>query len=1445
MSRLAGWGFVCVCFAFFGVMPVSVALATEAPIASYPFDEGEGETAHDSSSSHDGTIEGAAWVRGKYGSALKFDSEAEDILTVPNAPELQMTEAFTLEAWVRPTASGTYAPVLTKETSSYFSYGLEAEGEEAGVPAGRVAASTFREESVNGVGQLLLKTWSHLAATFDGEQLRLYVDGELVNSAAVSPPAGTGGPLEIGGASSFWIEGYFDGKIDEVRLYDRALAAEEIESDMKTPVGSTEGSEIPEEPECEDLSATAVPGSPVHLLLPCEGPGELTYEIASEPEHGSLSSFNSALGTVDYSFEPGFSGNDAFTFQAENAAAKSLPATATIEPCGAPEVEASGALTEPETPGVTLSIGAWEGYPYCHVGAEEAYVKDFQIFVDEELVYSEEQECEPPESPCYGGYEYGLQLPYAKVIGTHTIRIEAEDQFGNKAEPLEWTETTPAEGTIATIPPEAEDLKGSKGCETPKNRAGKYVIKGHVLYGTECADIIAVHPGIKTYHGGPGDDTIRGGGLPERILGESGSDTVFAGRGSDTISGGSGDDRLNGGSGDDHIRGGADDDTLIGGAGGDHIIAGNGDDLVQGGATSDTLVGGAGDDTLSYADGVTPGFEANPETGSSNPETDLVPGFPEKHGERGVYVNLSGSPAEIGDDSAVARFGGGSDKIEEEDFENVIGTSFADLIVGSSEANVIDAGGGTDIVRGGGGNDQIYGGADSDYLDGGGSQGANTVHGGAGSDLCLNGGEEASCESSNPEEGVKAPSLGSIWVGLLEPDDPESPAADLYLRGSELADSVTATYSSKEVSFTAQGKGTGRFDTAANEVGGCEVTETAAHCPISGLGSIVMSGGAGHDVFKANGFPTGMSVTLLGGADSDVLEGGGKSEDVLVDGPGEGADSLHGNNGDDALFANGGRDHLYGGAGNDLFVSSTVCDQDTIKGEGGSDNANWAQLLGPEIEPGNPAYPNWEDFPYEDPEHGAHVTLAEGGGEGHIDRQGNACAKQGKIFTVENLEGSRSKDILVGNGDGNTLLGRSGADTLKGLAGNDRLLANNRNEESKDADEELDCGAGTDRLKRDPADKGHFKNCEKTPVAKGTNARVAGIGSGPLSEESPSLDEQAIGAAGEAEAGEVVAFYRLDENSGTTASNWSFDEGEADGSYENGVTLGEPGAFPESQGVHLDGVNDYLDLTSNWDPAEFYYHSCFVPLNGYSVEMWVKFDGEAGGREALFSRSGNGSGFFIYRTPDGKLNFTVKKGSETPTVHSDEPVGSGEWHQVIATVSITLNCSGFEPIPLDHRMVLYIDGFAYPLENSYPLPLEMPSADNLVGAKSTAEGLTNWLKGEVDDVAIYGEPLSEEEVEAHLAVSELPPPPVILLEPAETKDSDEDGVPDGADNCPAVANAKQTDSDLDGVGDACQEEPDADGDGIADEADNCPEVANVEQVDTDENGVGDACEEEE
>ncbi len=1215
--------------------------------------------------------------------------------------------------------------------------------------------------------------------------------------------------------------------------------------------------EIVEAPSCEGLEGLTANNQSLELTLECTGEGELDYKIASEPEHGSLSELDSKAGTVTYASDPEFTGTDEFEFQASAEGVASQSATATIEVCAPPEIEASGEVVDPEVPGVGLSIAIEQGEPACQEGSEETYVSEYRIYIDEELVSVEERECESTETEsCSGDFERGLQLPYAKVIGTHDYRVEAFDQLGFEADARTWSETTPEEGTISQIPPEAEDSAGSEGCKTPKNRYKHYFFRGNVVHGTKCADIMGRYPGhnTKVYKAGAGDDVIRAGGEVNKIRGGAGDDRIYAGRGNDTVYGDAGDDLIVGGSGDDTIRGNSGDDNLAGNGGSDELRGGADDDLIRGGTTADKLIGGGGENTLSFADAVTPGFEFGSE---------FISGFPASGTGRGVFIDLGETPIKDGSreytrafNGYTSRFGGGSDRlyVDEGSFQHVIGSPFADVIIGSSEANLIDGGGGPDILEGKGGDDQLYGGADSDLLDGGEGQSPGNLRGGDGDDICLNGTESAqSCERESTEEGLKPTSSSAIVLGRLNPDDPAYDTG-IYLRGTEAADNVTATYKAGEgvVRLIAVGEGgTGRFDTSANEVSGCTVAEAEATCPLSAVQTLVMDGRGGNDALSAHSFPAAVAVTLLGGAGRDVLRGGGESEELLVDGPGDGKDDLYGFGDDDTFFANEGRDRLYGADGSDLFVSSWPC-EDRIFGGGDSwDNASWAQVRGEEI---------GETGLFQNPTNGAEVSLPqEAGKSGSITRFGSGCGEEedGTIKGVEFLEGSGGKDRLEGNGAHNVVLGRSGKDRLLGLGGDDNLLANNRNpngdtkDEKEDPDETLNCGGGgDDSLRYDIGYDSGITDCELLkPSRPAQFSVVSGIGSEATGEASVSVaDEGVIGGADDPEADPPVDFYRFDETAGSVAKNWVYEDLHEEygaGTYHGGVALDEQGALEESRAIKLDGEDDYVSLLG-FGGAGYAPGSC-SKIAGYSMEMWVKFDSSPGDREALFSGEYVKGGIYVYRSQDGRLGFTLDKFSgETPTVRTDEAVSTEEWHHVAIVALYSPFCKG-EPAPTTRsQMKLYVDGFAYPLyfeDGYYPLMIGFGGSD-LVGARKLSSGLTEWLSGTVDDLATYERPLSEGEVLAHFAIGDASDPAALLVPPLDPEDgdADEDGVLDSVDNCPEVANESQADADGDGVGDACQEEPDSDGDEIPDEADNCPEVANEEQTDSNENGIGDACE---
>ena len=82
---------------------------------------------------------------------------------------------------------------------------------------------------------LAVNVWTHVAGTYDGTTVRLFINGVQTASVAVSGPIATStGPLRIGG-NSIWGE-FFQGRLDEIRIYNRALSQAEIQTDMNTQV---------------------------------------------------------------------------------------------------------------------------------------------------------------------------------------------------------------------------------------------------------------------------------------------------------------------------------------------------------------------------------------------------------------------------------------------------------------------------------------------------------------------------------------------------------------------------------------------------------------------------------------------------------------------------------------------------------------------------------------------------------------------------------------------------------------------------------------------------------------------------------------------------------------------------------------------------------------------------------------------------------------------------------------------------------------------------------------------------------------------------------------------------------------------------------------------------------------------------------------------------------
>ena len=226
-----------------GVLPnatqsftLTVNQATQGLVAAYSFSEDAGTTVADASGNgNTGTIVNATWTTsGKYGDGLVFNGTNARV-DIGDSASLHLTTGMTLEAWVNPsTVSSTWRDVIYKGNDNYF---LEATSENSGgVPA---AGATLGSSDVDtlGTAALTANTWAFLTETYNGSTLALYVNGTLVSSLAHTGNIATStDPLQIGGDSIYGQ--YFQGMIDNVRIYNTALTQAQIQTDMTTAVTS-------------------------------------------------------------------------------------------------------------------------------------------------------------------------------------------------------------------------------------------------------------------------------------------------------------------------------------------------------------------------------------------------------------------------------------------------------------------------------------------------------------------------------------------------------------------------------------------------------------------------------------------------------------------------------------------------------------------------------------------------------------------------------------------------------------------------------------------------------------------------------------------------------------------------------------------------------------------------------------------------------------------------------------------------------------------------------------------------------------------------------------------------------------------------------------------------------------------------------------------------------
>lgn len=210
---------------------------------------GDGNAA-DLIGTNDGTLQGGVtFVEGQVGQAFQFDGTGA--VEIADSPSLNV-QAFTIDAWVFPTAAdGGTDVIINKEPVSVFStfttqyeigirgsfepgMGIIPEGNFAFFIGGITGLPNEYRAWVDGGGPIPHNEWTHVALVFDGTSARTYINGaqtRVVAGLGGAVPVSSG-PLKIGSRSAIQTDLVspepFNGRIDEVELFNRALTSTEI-----------------------------------------------------------------------------------------------------------------------------------------------------------------------------------------------------------------------------------------------------------------------------------------------------------------------------------------------------------------------------------------------------------------------------------------------------------------------------------------------------------------------------------------------------------------------------------------------------------------------------------------------------------------------------------------------------------------------------------------------------------------------------------------------------------------------------------------------------------------------------------------------------------------------------------------------------------------------------------------------------------------------------------------------------------------------------------------------------------------------------------------------------------------------------------------------------------------------------------------------------------------
>ncbi|MEO8428044.1 MAG: LamG-like jellyroll fold domain-containing protein, partial [Verrucomicrobiota bacterium] len=403
--------------------PVSVTVTPQSGsglVGYWRLDDAPGTAASDSSgfNNQGSLVNGPLWTTGQIGGALSFDG-VDDYISVNNSSSLNPVTQITLSAWIRPTSTAASSEIISKENNVNNQYYLRLQG-------GNKIRFTVAGTVLNGTTTLSANTWYLVTGTYDGSLMKVYVNGFLDATATAALSMVDNGLNVRLGARQYTTPLTFNGLIDDVRIYNRALTPAEVQalSNLTPPVNQFPVVNAGPDQTITLPSSASLSGSATDDGLP-NPPNTLTFHWSQVSGPGTSTFVNANAASTAVSF------SQAGTYVLRLSASDSLLSTTddiTVTVNQPPVVNAGPDQTLTLPNSATLSGSATDdGLPNP----------------PNTLTFHWSQVSGPGTASFANANAAGTTVSFSQA-GTYVLRLSASDSLANNTDDITVTGNPPA-----------------------------------------------------------------------------------------------------------------------------------------------------------------------------------------------------------------------------------------------------------------------------------------------------------------------------------------------------------------------------------------------------------------------------------------------------------------------------------------------------------------------------------------------------------------------------------------------------------------------------------------------------------------------------------------------------------------------------------------------------------------------------------------------------------------------------------------------------------------------------------------------------------------------------------------------------------------------------------------------------------------------------------------